>query len=202
MLLQPYIENAIWHGLMHKDTKGKIEINLQLDDEEEMLFVTILDDGIGRKKALELKSKMINRKKRKSMGMHITQDKIDVINFLHDLDASVEIEDLYHPTGAAAGTRREAPPPEETLPAGTPPAAFVVDGQLRVTVHLGEGESQGVVFQFDHLGTSLFSCLCCSWSSIWGTYQLPSRTSRPSFSTTRSGASRRERMSSAKSRGR
>ena len=55
LIIQPYTENAIWHGLMHKDEKGHLEI--KLFQQEDVLFCKITDDGIGRKKAAELKSK-------------------------------------------------------------------------------------------------------------------------------------------------
>jgi len=105
MLFQPYVENAIWHGLMQKDGPGKIEVRVELDEKEELIIGTITDNGIGRKKALELKSKGVNKKKNKSMGMQITHDKIEAINFLHDLNASVTIHDLVDDAGKAAGTQ-------------------------------------------------------------------------------------------------
>lgn len=105
MLFQPYVENAIWHGLMQKEGSGKIEVKVELDEKEELIIGTITDNGIGRKKAMELKSKGVNKKKNKSMGMQITHDKIEAINFLHDLNASVSIHDLVDDAGIAAGTQ-------------------------------------------------------------------------------------------------
>ena len=55
LIIQPYAENAIWHGLMHKKEKGHLDIEVYTEDE--MLFYRITDDGIGRQKAAELKSK-------------------------------------------------------------------------------------------------------------------------------------------------
>ncbi|NJO90167.1 MAG: histidine kinase [Chloroflexia bacterium] len=60
LLIQPYVENAIWHGLMHKETNGSITVKVY--QEEEKLFFIIADDGIGRKKAAEYKSKFGMRK--------------------------------------------------------------------------------------------------------------------------------------------
>ncbi len=68
LIIQPYAENAIWHGLMHKEEKGHLEI--ELFQQGELLCCKITDDGIGRKKAAELKSKSAST--HKSMGMKIT----------------------------------------------------------------------------------------------------------------------------------
>jgi tetratricopeptide (TPR) repeat protein len=65
LVIQPYAENAIWHGLMQKREKGHLEIELYA--ENQILFYKITDDGIGRKKATDLKSK--SGLTQKSMGM-------------------------------------------------------------------------------------------------------------------------------------
>lgn len=105
MLFQPYVENAIWHGLMQKDGPGNIDVTVRWDENKEIIIGTIIDDGIGRKKAMKLKSKGASRKKSKSMGMQITQDKIEALNFLHDIKASVQIHDLFDEAGEASGTK-------------------------------------------------------------------------------------------------
>ena len=75
LIIQPYAENAIWHGLMHKKEKGHLDIEVYT--ENEMLFYRITDDGIGRKKAAELKSKSASA--HKSMGMRITKDRLAML---------------------------------------------------------------------------------------------------------------------------
>lgn len=102
MLIQPYIENAIWHGLMHKEGQGKITLNLSI--EEDYLKCVVEDNGVGRQKAAELRPKS---RTRKSMGMNITRERIDIINKLYDTDTSVKVTDLVAPDGEAAGTRVE-----------------------------------------------------------------------------------------------
>ena len=67
LLLQPYVENAIWHGLMQKETGGNINIVVSRCDSNGLLKISITDDGIGRAKAGELKSK--SAVKQKSYGM-------------------------------------------------------------------------------------------------------------------------------------
>jgi ligand-binding sensor domain-containing protein len=105
MIFQPYVENAIWHGLMHKETKGRIEIDLKLNPTKDILLCTISDNGVGRQKAEIFKSKTVSRKEKKSMGMQIIKDKLDVINFLHDLQATVEVKDLSNKNGKVSGTQ-------------------------------------------------------------------------------------------------
>jgi LytS/YehU family sensor histidine kinase len=61
LILQPFAENAIWHGLMHKQGEGHLEIVLSID--KEILTCIIADDGIGRSKAEMLKSKSAENKK-------------------------------------------------------------------------------------------------------------------------------------------
>ncbi len=106
MLIQPYVENAIWHGLMH-NTNGKPgQVELQVLRKDDNLVCLITDNGIGRKKADELKAKKQNNHKR-SMGMQITRDRIEIINKLYNMQASVHIHDLVTDQGEAAGTQVE-----------------------------------------------------------------------------------------------
>lgn len=102
MIIQPYIENAIWHGLLHKSSKGLLKLEFTLVSDNTIL-VTIEDNGIGRKKAIELNSK--NLLKNKSYGMKITADRIAMINDLHESKTSIQIEDLYDLNGEASGTK-------------------------------------------------------------------------------------------------
>ena len=102
MLIQPYVENAIWHGLLHKETRGVLTITFERHNENK-LTVTIADDGIGREKAAELKSKQVLKKK--SYGMQITEDRIAIINRIQNINATSEIIDLKDKAGNAAGTK-------------------------------------------------------------------------------------------------
>ncbi|HET7899102.1 MAG TPA: histidine kinase, partial [Flavisolibacter sp.] len=100
LLLQPYVENAIWHGLMHKDEKGHVGIAISAEDH--LLLCRISDDGIGRKKAAELKSKSASL--HKSMGLQITADRIAMLQQQSKGKASITINDLVLPDGSAGGT--------------------------------------------------------------------------------------------------
>jgi hypothetical protein len=103
LIIQPYAENAIWHGLMHKEEKGKLLIELR--EEGDYLVCSITDDGIGRKKAAELKSKSAST--HKSMGMKITADRIASMKQRKSNENNIQITDLVLPDGSPGGTRVE-----------------------------------------------------------------------------------------------
>jgi hypothetical protein len=103
MLIQPYIENAIVHGLSSKQDGGAIAILLKRKDN--VIECIIKDDGVGRKKAAELKSR--NMIKTKSHGMSITQARLELLNQELNIPVSVQIEDLYDEQGFPMGTQVE-----------------------------------------------------------------------------------------------
>lgn len=102
MLIQPYIENAIWHGLMHKREGGKVWIRFSYHDPERCVLVRIKDDGIGRAKAVEIKSRSVVHNQ--SYGMKITEERISLINQKYRTAASVIVKDLYDEQQQPAGT--------------------------------------------------------------------------------------------------
>ena len=91
MLLQPYIENAIWHGLRYKEDKGFLRIDLRKKDKETVI-ITILDNGIGRAKSAELKT--TNQLKQKSQGMGNIKKRIEILNSMYKDKVAVAISDL------------------------------------------------------------------------------------------------------------
>ena len=101
MLLQPFVENAIWHGLMQKPSGGTITVAIKKENEE-FLNISITDDGIGREKAAELKSKSATHKPH---GLKVTSQRIEMMNKLNSTGAKVQIIDLKDEKGTAAGTR-------------------------------------------------------------------------------------------------
>ncbi|VAW09951.1 Sensor histidine kinase [hydrothermal vent metagenome] len=96
MLLQPYIENAIWHGLRYKEEKGFLNIDLQQQNNE-IIVITITDDGIGRKKSEELKTQ--NQRKQKSKGMGNIKKRVTILNDMYKDKVDVRISDL-NPNGS------------------------------------------------------------------------------------------------------
>ncbi len=104
MLIQPFVENAIWHGLMHKESKGKININISLKDQG--IICIIEDNGIGRKRSREI-IKEKNNEFHKSVGMSITQERLDVINQKNNSNFTINVIDLEDGNGKSIGTRVE-----------------------------------------------------------------------------------------------
>ena len=101
LLLQPFVENAIWHGLMHKEEGGTVTVQIQ-QNPENLLHIEITDDGIGRQRAAEFKSKSAT--KHKSFGMKLTADRIELINQLYQIRTQVNVVDLVDAEGRATGT--------------------------------------------------------------------------------------------------
>jgi sensor histidine kinase YesM len=101
LILQPFCENAIWHGLMHKEDPGKLDIELSMENNS--LNCTITDNGIGREKAEQLKSK--TAEKDKSLGLKITADRLHLLNREKNIQTFYTIEDLKDGNSKAIGTR-------------------------------------------------------------------------------------------------
>jgi tetratricopeptide (TPR) repeat protein len=95
MLIQPYLENAVWHGLRYKTTPGNLNVNFA--KEEKGITVEISDDGIGRKKSSELKTS--NQKKHNSTGLKNIRERIDIINKVYKIDYKVSVNDGKDGTG-------------------------------------------------------------------------------------------------------
>ena len=91
MLLQPYIENAIWHGLRYRDTKGLLSVSVS-NNSDNSITIAITDNGIGRKKSASIKTQ--NQKKQKSKGMGIIQKRVEILNDMYSDKVSIKISDL------------------------------------------------------------------------------------------------------------
>ncbi|OFX52044.1 MAG: hypothetical protein A2046_16620 [Bacteroidetes bacterium GWA2_30_7] len=100
-ILQPYIENAILHGLRYKDETGHLILKLNYVNNH--ILCSVEDNGIGREK-----SEIINKENRKghiSMASKITDNRINMINSLHNFNISMKYFDLQNENGLATGTR-------------------------------------------------------------------------------------------------
>lgn len=100
MLLQPHLENAIWHGLRYKEGKGFLKLDFKLTNN--LIKVTIDDNGIGLKKSQELKT--TNQKVHESRGVTNTRERISLLNELYKKNISFEISEKESPE---TGTRVE-----------------------------------------------------------------------------------------------
>jgi LytS/YehU family sensor histidine kinase len=104
MVLQPFVENAIWHGLMNKKNGVSGMIKISVKEENEILNCSIEDNGIGREAARELREKSVL--KTKSMGMKITEERLKLIA-KEGWEKLVHIIDLKDQLNQALGTRVE-----------------------------------------------------------------------------------------------
>ena len=103
MILQPYVENAILHGLMHSKETGHLKIALSLHGDS--ILCVIEDDGIGRTRAAEIRRE--SGIERKSQGMVITKERLDILNQYTEDIYTVNVIDLLDDKGNASGTRVE-----------------------------------------------------------------------------------------------
>ena len=101
MLFQPYVENAIIHGLVNSPKPGLLEISIKHFSKGNLLC-TIKDNGIGRAKAIEITNE--SGIKRQPKGMNITRERIEFYNKQNRKNYSVRITDLKDDRGEAAGT--------------------------------------------------------------------------------------------------
>jgi ligand-binding sensor domain-containing protein len=102
MLIQPYVENSIRHGIRHK-TEGKGLVRIAMQQQEERLVVIIEDNGIGRRKARMFKTN--EHIEYQSKGMSLTADRIRMMDALYKDTISVEVEDIEDRDGLSSGTR-------------------------------------------------------------------------------------------------
>lgn len=103
MLIQPYVENAICHGLMYREEKGKVKISLTLGKDH--VSVVIEDNGIGRDASRE-----ISRNKEKthnSLGTRITESRLKLVSTLYGTSLKTHFTDLKDEEGKGTGTRVE-----------------------------------------------------------------------------------------------
>ena len=103
MLLQPYIENAVWHGLRYKNEKGILKIEIQNISSNEIM-ISIIDDGIGRERSKSLKTQ--NQKKHNSKGLSNIKKRIKILNDMYKDKIDVTIGN-YNNQKDDSGTKVE-----------------------------------------------------------------------------------------------
>ena len=94
MVLQPFIENAIWHGILPKNKEGKIKIEIK--EKDDYLQCSITDNGIGREASMELKKD--SKHKKKSMGIKITTDRLKLLTKekIKEVINIIDLKDQYN----------------------------------------------------------------------------------------------------------
>ncbi len=103
MLIQPYVENSISHGLMPREEKGLVKIDIKL--EKDYISCIIEDNGVGREAANE--KNMKSEKIHNSLGTRITNSRLDLVNTLYGTDLKTVYTDLKNDKGEPTGTRVE-----------------------------------------------------------------------------------------------
>ncbi len=101
MLIQPHLENAIWHGLRYKEEKGLLLLSFTL--QKQHILVTITDNGIGISRSRALKT--ANQKANQSRGITNTTERIGLLNDLYKSHISMQLEEIQEP--GQSGTRVE-----------------------------------------------------------------------------------------------
>ena len=102
LILQPFIENALWHGLSSIETDKKIEIKIE-KNRRKHITISITDNGVGRKVSKEInKQKTI---KRKSVGIELTKERLENFSKRYTNMYNIKIEDLHDEDGKASGTK-------------------------------------------------------------------------------------------------
>ena len=102
LILQPFLENAIWHGLSSKEGEKKIVLEVR-QVQKGSIIITIQDNGIGREAAEKLqKGKVL---KRKSLGIPITRERLANFSRIYQNSFDLSFEDLYRDDGSVAGTQ-------------------------------------------------------------------------------------------------
>jgi tetratricopeptide (TPR) repeat protein len=103
MLIQPYVENAVCHGLINKQDQGLLTITMKLKDHH--ICCVIEDNGIGREAAMKIKKQ--NDAPHHSLGTKITESRINLTNALYGTDLKVIFTDLADDGNNPCGTRVE-----------------------------------------------------------------------------------------------
>lgn len=101
LLLQPFVENAIIHGVIPKGTGGFIKVTFDLDNET--LVCTVIDNGVGFKKSQEIKEKTVQV--HKSMALDITKKRLEMMEAMTSKTAQVHLEETKDEQGNISGTR-------------------------------------------------------------------------------------------------
>lgn len=102
MIIQPFVENAIWHGLVYKNGEGQLTIRVY--EKNDLLLCEIEDNGIGRRKAMEIKQQKMAT--HQSLGIQVTEERIRLLQEISgNKDTKVKIEDIEDNNRQATGTK-------------------------------------------------------------------------------------------------
>lgn len=101
LIVQPFVENALWHGLAPRE--GEKLLTVRFDSDDRFVYIMVSDNGIGRD-AAHLKSGQPRSEPRTSMGMRLSEEQLQTLAQLSGEKAEIRIEDLRSPGGRGLGT--------------------------------------------------------------------------------------------------
>jgi two-component sensor histidine kinase len=105
MILQPFVENAIWHGLMPKQGHRQVTIGFHLEEDNDLLYCSICDNGIGRQASENNKLNGSPGSDYVSKGLSLVYRRLELLQAQMGRSFSTKITDLVDETGHASGTR-------------------------------------------------------------------------------------------------
>ena len=104
LLIQPFVENAIWHGLLHKEGLRTLNVRFKMNENED-LVCTVEDNGIGRE-ASKIYSKKTNQKENHTgKGVSVADERLKIFNQQNGDSSKLDIDDIREADGSIAGTR-------------------------------------------------------------------------------------------------
>jgi tetratricopeptide (TPR) repeat protein len=103
LILQPFVENAIWHGLQYKAEPGHIDIYISKKNNE--LHVIVEDNGVGRDMSKQFQQPVLMKKE--SLGIKLTEERLKILSDLKKIKAQFSITDLFTADNQPAGTKVE-----------------------------------------------------------------------------------------------
>ena len=109
LILQPFVENAIWHGLQYKTESG--HINIFISKTNNGLACKVEDNGVGRDTSKKVSQPMLM--KRESLGMKLTEERLNILSELKRVKAFFNITDLFNSENKPIGTRIEVSLPTD-----------------------------------------------------------------------------------------
>lgn len=109
MLVQPFVENALLHGIAHSNHHGLVVISFE--QRQDTMMVTVTDNGIGRTRSAEIETKPTHRQ---SLGMQLTSERLQLLGSQFGGQYTAEISDITNEKGTCAGTHVAITMPFET----------------------------------------------------------------------------------------
>ena len=102
LIIQPYVENAIWHGLKHKK-EGEAVLKITVSEADGYFNIVVEDNGIGRQEAMAIKKS--NGQQHTSHGLSLTEERIKYYNETHCVESTLETIDLKDANEKGIGTK-------------------------------------------------------------------------------------------------